>query len=73
MFAVLHGRRNPKVMAAIPAVEDSPAPPAINEQPPDPAMLIVSGVDLPKDLVDAQRAGRLVIFAGAGVSMGPPS
>lgn len=36
-------------------------------------MLIVPGVELPSDLVDAQRDARLVIFAGAGVSMGPPS
>ena len=30
-------------------------------------------VDLPQTLITAQREGRLVVFAGAGVSMGPPS
>ena len=30
-------------------------------------------VDIPEGLLDAQRDGRLVVFAGAGVSMGPPS
>jgi hypothetical protein len=30
-------------------------------------------VDIPGELLRAQRAGSLVIFAGAGVSMGPPS
>lgn len=36
-------------------------------------MWINRDVDLPQALVTAQREGRLVIFAGAGVSMGPPS
>jgi len=43
-------------------------------------MAIVSGftvfcdpLDLPDALVSAQEQGRLVIFAGAGVSMGPPA
>ena len=36
-------------------------------------MLINRDVDLPQELVTAQQEGRLVIFAGAGVSMGPPS
>lgn len=36
-------------------------------------MLINREVDLPGPLVTAQREGRLVIFAGAGVSMGPPA
>lgn len=36
-------------------------------------MWINRDVDLPQALVSAQRDGRLVIFAGAGVSMGPPS
>src|SRR5438046_2274284 len=36
-------------------------------------MLINREVDLPDDLISARRAGRLVVFAGAGVSMGPPS
>ncbi len=36
-------------------------------------MLITPNVDLPDALVAAQRDGRLIIFAGAGVSMGEPS
>jgi hypothetical protein len=36
-------------------------------------MWINQDVDLPQELVTAQRDGHLVIFAGAGVSMGPPS
>ena len=36
-------------------------------------MWINNDVDLPGALVTAQREGRLVVFAGAGVSMGPPS
>lgn len=36
-------------------------------------MWINRDVDLPQALVTAQREGRLVIFAGAGVSMGPPA
>src|SRR6266545_4028123 len=36
-------------------------------------MWINNEVDLPAELMDAQRAGALVFFAGAGVSMGPPS
>lgn len=36
-------------------------------------MWINRDVDLPQALIAAQREGRLVIFAGAGVSMGPPA
>src|SRR4051812_49261480 len=36
-------------------------------------MWINKEVDLPEALVSAHRARRLVIFAGAGISMGPPS
>src|SRR4051812_26182761 len=36
-------------------------------------MWINKEVDLPEALVSAHRAGRLVIFAGAGISMGAPS
>lgn len=36
-------------------------------------MWINSEVDLPDHLVSAQREGRLVVFAGAGISMGAPS
>ena len=36
-------------------------------------MQITDLVNLPDELIDAQRAGHLVIFAGAGVSRGPPS
>lgn len=37
------------------------------------AMWINKEVDLPQALVSAHRARRLVIFAGAGISMGAPS
>lgn len=30
-------------------------------------------IDIPDPIVSAQQAGQLVVFAGAGVSMGPPS
>jgi hypothetical protein len=30
-------------------------------------------VDIPRDLIEARRKGELVVFAGAGVSVGPPS
>ena len=33
----------------------------------------ISGVDFPEPLLTALRDGRLVVFAGAGVSMGPPA
>ena len=36
-------------------------------------MWINDEVDLPEALIAAQHEGRLVIFAGAGISMGPPS
>ena len=36
-------------------------------------MFINKEVDIPEPLLAAQRAGRLVVFAGAGISMGPPS
>jgi len=36
-------------------------------------MWINRDIDLPQALVTAQREGRLVIFEGAGVSMGPPA
>lgn len=36
-------------------------------------MRVTSDVDLPVELIDAQRRGDLVVFAGAGVSMGAPS
>lgn len=36
-------------------------------------MWISKDVDLPESLIDAQRKGQLVVFAGAGVSMGEPS
>ena len=35
--------------------------------------MIISGVEFPEQLILDQRAGRLVIFAGAGVSLDPPS
>ena len=33
----------------------------------------IAGIDFPKPLLDAMRDGRLVVFAGAGVSMGEPA
>ncbi len=33
----------------------------------------ISDIEFPKELINAQREGTLVIFAGAGVSMDPPS
>ena len=33
----------------------------------------ISGIDFPKPLLTALRNGRLVVFAGAGVSMGEPA
>ncbi len=33
----------------------------------------IAGIDFPEPLLTALRDGRLVIFAGAGVSMGPPA
>ena len=33
----------------------------------------IQGVDFPEPLLNALRDGRLVVFAGAGVSMGPPA
>ena len=33
----------------------------------------IAGVDYPDPLLNALRDGRLVVFAGAGVSMGPPA
>lgn len=35
--------------------------------------MIIKGVEFPEQLILDQRAGRLVIFAGAGVSLPPPS
>src|SRR5450759_1415930 len=34
---------------------------------------ITSEVELPQAVIDAQTAGRLVFFVGAGASMGPPA
>ena len=33
----------------------------------------IGGVDFPEPLLNALRDGRLVVFAGAGISMGPPA
>ncbi len=35
--------------------------------------MIIKGVEFPEQLILDQRAGKLVIFAGAGVSLDPPS
>jgi hypothetical protein len=34
--------------------------------------MLIKGIDFPEDLLRAQPAGDLVIFAGAGVSIPPP-
>jgi len=36
-------------------------------------MFINSEVNLPESLLDSQKNGKLLIFAGAGISAGPPS
>lgn len=36
-------------------------------------LMLNKGIDVPDDLLKAQAAGELVIFAGAGVSNPPPS
>lgn len=36
-------------------------------------MMRIRGIDFPEELIDAHRDGELVVFAGAGVSMGQPS
>ncbi len=33
----------------------------------------IAGIDFPEGLLDVLRGGNLVVFAGAGVSMGPPA
>ena len=38
-----------------------------------PNTMIIGTIDFPQEVIDAQRDGRLVVFAGAGVSMPPPS
>ena len=35
--------------------------------------MLIKDIDFPKPLITSQRDGNLVVFAGAGVSMGPPS
>ena len=35
--------------------------------------MTIAGVEFPEPLLNALRDGRLVVFAGAGVSMGPPA
>ena len=35
-------------------------------------MKVTENVSIPQTLIEAQRRGNLVIFAGAGISMGPP-
>jgi SIR2-like domain len=35
--------------------------------------MLIGKVDFPREVLDAQREGNLVIFAGAGVSMGSPA
>lgn len=35
--------------------------------------MILSGVDFPAELLEAAQNNKLVVFAGAGVSMGPPA
>nr|HDM59228.1 hypothetical protein [Bacillota bacterium] len=35
--------------------------------------MLIKHIELPEELITAQKEGRLVIFAGAGVSMEPPA
>lgn len=35
--------------------------------------MLIGEIEFPEPLIEAQRKGALVVFAGAGVSMGPPS
>jgi NAD-dependent SIR2 family protein deacetylase len=35
--------------------------------------MFIGTIDFPQEVVDGQRDGKLVVFAGAGVSMPPPS
>src|SRR6476660_3495814 len=35
--------------------------------------MLIGTIDFPPEVVDGQRDGQLVVFAGAGVSMPPPS
>ncbi|MBD5532804.1 MAG: DUF4020 domain-containing protein [Lachnospiraceae bacterium] len=35
--------------------------------------MYISGIDFPNDIIDAVNEGNLVVFAGAGVSMGAPT
>jgi hypothetical protein len=37
------------------------------------ATMRIASVDLPTEILQAQQEGRLVVFAGAGASMAPPS
>src|SRR5581483_2337947 len=35
--------------------------------------MLFKTIDIPSEILEAQKNGRLVIFAGAGISMPPPS
>lgn len=35
--------------------------------------MYINGIDFPNDIIDAINKGNLVVFAGAGVSMGKPT
>ncbi len=35
--------------------------------------MLLGGITIPEPLLTAYEEGRLVIFTGAGISMGPPS
>ena len=35
--------------------------------------MYLNGIDFPNKIIDAIKEDQLVIFAGAGVSMGPPT
>ncbi len=35
--------------------------------------MLIGEIEFPESLIEAQKRGTLVVFAGAGVSMGPPA
>ena len=35
--------------------------------------MYINGINFPNEIIDAVNEGRLVVFAGAGVSMGEPT
>ena len=45
----------------------------MSAKPDSASAMKIGGVDFPEPLLNALRDGKLVVFAGAGVSMGPPA